>query len=128
MEEGTVSEIHQEMFEEFMKGSEKLVIVEFYTQTCPNCQAMVPVYKEVARGMAGKAVFARVDSNRNMQLALRFGVMGVPAFKFFCHGKEIGGIVGVTNATALTNTVKDFIRHGSDCKSTSLIYEIDGYA
>ncbi|MBU4071363.1 MAG: thioredoxin family protein [Candidatus Thermoplasmatota archaeon] len=126
---GNVKDVDQDNFEKVMNGSKgKLVVVEFYTQTCPNCKVMIPIYEQVAGEMSGKAIFTRVDSNRNMQLALRFGIMGVPAFKFFCHGKEVGGIVGTTNVTALANTVKDLIRHGAGCKSTALIYEIDGYA
>lgn len=127
MEESKVVDLGQEKFDDFLNKSDKLTVVEFFTATCPVCQSMVPVYSRVATELSGNAIFIRVDANRNAQLAQRFGVMGVPAIKFFCGGKEVGGIVGMTNATALANTVKDFIRHGAGCKSTALVYEMDGY-
>ena len=127
MAEKPIIDLGQDNFDEFLGKPGKLVVVEFFTTTCPVCASMVPVYNQVAEELQGKAYFARVDANHNSQLAMKFGVMGVPAFKFFCGGKEVGGIVGATNATAMANTVKDFLRHGVGCKSTALVYEMDGY-
>lgn len=127
MAESNVIDMDSMKFSEVLGSTKKLVAVEFYTPTCPICQAMVPVYSQVASELSGKALFTKVDASRNSELSSRFGIMGVPAFKFFCDGKELGGIVGMTNATALGNTVKDFIRHGATCKSTSLVLEMDGY-
>jgi len=127
MDEPQIIELSEHNFDEFLRKPGKLVVVEFVTSTCPVCQAMIPIYDQVANELSGKASFARIDADRNSQIAMKFGVMGVPAFKFFCGGKEVGGIVGATNATALANTVKDFLRHGVGCKSTPLVYEMDGY-
>lgn len=125
-----VKDIEQGEFDRAIVDSKgRLVVVEFYTSTCPNCAAMVPVYEEVAGAMENDAVFYKVNANENQGLAMRFGIMGVPAFKFFCKGQEVAGIVGSTNVTALTNTVKDMVKHGSQCVSKSSImrYEMDGY-
>jgi len=125
-----VRDIGQSEFDpEIEKSQNKLVVVEFYTTTCPNCAAMVPVFEEVASLMAKDAVFFTVNANENQELAMRFGVMGVPAFKFFCNGKEVAGTVGATNVTALSNTVKDLVKYGTQCISNSTIlkYEMDGY-
>lgn len=125
-----VRDIGQSEFDSVIEKSQnKLVVVEFYTETCPNCAAMVPVYEEVAKNMSRDADFFTVNASANQELALRFGVMGVPAFKFFCNGKEVAGTVGETNVTALTNTVKDLVKYGTQCisKSTILKYEMDGY-
>jgi thioredoxin-like negative regulator of GroEL len=124
---GKISEIGAEEFNNLLKSEGRLLVVEFYTSTCPVCGAMAPIYQAVADELAGKAEFTKMNAQTNSSIASRFGIMGVPAFKFFCNGKEIGGIVGQTNATALGNTVKDFIRHGPGCKSTALFHEMDGY-
>jgi len=123
----SISDVGPAEFDALMKNRDKLLVVEFYTTTCPVCRAMAPVYQAVADDLAGKADFVKIDAHLNTSLSARFGVMGVPAFKFFCNGKEIGSIVGQTNATALGNTVKDFIRHGPGCRSTAIFHEMDGY-
>ena len=127
---GEVKELDQENFDAALETARgKLVVVEFYTRTCPICAGLVPVYEEVAGQLRQDARFYRVDATANQALSMRYGIMGVPAFKFFCKGREIAGTVGETNVTALANTVKDLIRRGSECVSNSTIlrYEMDGY-
>jgi thiol-disulfide isomerase/thioredoxin len=117
-------------FDNLLKDSEKLVVVEFYTTTCPNCAAIAPVYKEMASGeLAKDADFTMVNVESAQELSMRYGIMGVPTFKFFCKSKVIGEIVGAVNATILRNTIKDLIKHRDECvfKSTRISYEMDGY-
>ena len=127
--DGEVKELDKSMFDEILKSTEKLIVVEFYTTTCPNCQAIAPVYADLAKELSQDALFTQVNAQHNTELASRYGIMGVPTFKFFCKTKPIGEIVGEVNATMLRNTIKDFIRHRDECvsKSSSLVYEIDGY-
>ena len=123
-----IEELSMGTFDEALK-TEKLTVVEFYTTTCPNCAAVAPIYEAISNELKENAVFAKVNARENMDLALRYGIMGTPTFKFFCRGIPIGEIVGEVNATLLRNTIKDLIRHRNECasKSTRLVYEIDGY-
>jgi thioredoxin 1 len=112
-----------------LESGDRLVVVEFYTDTCVNCAALKPVYEALSAEMGDEAVFTRLNAASHAEVARRFGIMGVPTIKFFCRGRPIGGIVGEVNATVLRNTIKDFIRHRVECvsKSTSLWTEMDGY-
>ena len=127
--EDNVRELDDRSFDETLKNTDKLVIVEFYNTTCPNCQAIAPVYAELSKELEKEAVFTRVNVERNISIATRYGIMGVPTFKFLCKTRPIGEIVGSVNATMLRNTIKDFVRHRLECfsKSTSIVFEIDGY-
>lgn len=127
--EDKVKELDDKSFDETLKDTDKLVIVEFYNTTCPNCQAIAPVYSELSNELQKEAVFTRVNVEQNIAIAARYGVMGVPTFKFLCKNKPIGEIVGSVHATMLRNTIKDYIRHRLECvsKSTPIVYEIDGY-
>jgi thioredoxin-like negative regulator of GroEL len=117
-------------FDETINETDKLVIVQFYTTTCPNCKAVAPVYSKLSSEHDLDAVFAQLNVENNAAIASRYGVMGVPTFKFFCKGNPIGELVGAINATLLRNTIKDLIRHRNECysKSTKIAYEIDGYS
>lgn len=127
--EDRIRELDHNSFDKTLKGTDKLVIVEFYNNTCPNCAAIAPVYSELSKELEKDAVFAKVNAEQNMAIAMRYGIMGVPTFKFLCKNKPIGEIVGSVNATMLRNTIKDYIRHKLECvsKSTPLLYELDGY-
>lgn len=124
-----IKELDDKSFDETLKNTDKLVIVEFYNTTCPNCQAIAPVYVELSQELEREAVFTKVNVERNTAISARYGVMGVPTFKFFCKNRPIGEIVGSVHATMLRNTIKDYIRHKLECvsKSTSIVFEMDGY-
>lgn len=125
-----VREIAETEFSEILDKEEKLIIVQFYTRTCPNCAAIAPVYSELSSELYKNAEFIKVNAETNQTMAMRYGILGVPTFKFFCSGKTIGELVGSINSTLLRNTIKDLIRHKNECvaKSTPLVFEIDGYS
>jgi thiol-disulfide isomerase/thioredoxin len=125
-----IEDLDATSFDKATGSDEKLVIVEFFNNSCPSCQAIAPVYSALSKELGEHAVFTRVNAQQNMEIAMRFGIMATPTFKFFCKGRPIGELVGSVNETLLRNTIKDLIRHRSECisKSTKLVYEIDGYA
>lgn len=125
----TIKEMDQESFSSLIKKTDKLVIVEFYTTTCPNCRAIEPVYQQLSKELQNKAAFAKVNAQSHTVLASSYGVRGVPTFKFFCKGRPVAEIVGAVNETILRNTIKDLIRHKLECvsKSTPLGFELTGY-
>ena len=124
-----IKELDEKSFDEILKDTDKLVVVEFYTTTCPNCLAIAPVYEDLSKELGQDAIFTQVNAQLNMPIASRYGVMATPTFKFFCKGGPIGELVGAIHATVLRNTIKDLIRHRIECvtKSTRISYEMDGY-
>ena len=124
-----IKELTEEEFNKLLSNTDKFVAVMFYTNTCPNCRAITPVYEELYQELHQDAIFTRVNAQQNANLALQFGIMGVPTFKFFCSKNPIGELVGAINRTILSNTIKDLIRHKTECvaKSTRLNWEMDGY-
>ncbi len=126
---GEIEETTDATFDILLNSTDDLVIVEFYTDTCPNCKAMAPIYAGLAEELSGKAVFTRMNAGQNSGTASAQGVRGVPTFRFFCMARPIGELVGAVNATLLRNTIKDLVRHRTECvgKSTPISYGMDGY-
>jgi len=124
-----IKELNDQSFDKLIKDTEKFVAVMFYTNSCPNCRAITPVYSELSEELERDAIFTKVNAQDNAGLAVRFGIMGVPTFKFFCKNQPVGELVGAINRTLLRNTIKDLIRHRNECisKSTRISWEIDGY-
>lgn len=122
-------ELDVKEFDKLVKNKDKMLLVMFYTNVCPNCKAIMPTYKELSGEMEKYAVFGLINAQEQQALAIRYGVMAVPTFKFFCADQPIGEIVGSVNATILRNTIKDLTKHKNQCisKSTPISYEMDGY-
>jgi thioredoxin-like negative regulator of GroEL len=126
---GGIIELDGSGFKEALKKSKKLVIVEFYSDSCSACRAIAPTYRQLSEELEKFAMFTQVNVTPNVRLSQELGIMGTPTFKFFCSGRPIGEIVGAINATILRNTIKDMVRHKNECitKSTPINYEMDGY-
>lgn len=90
---------------------------------------MEPIFRSLAEEMGKKAQFCRVNAQLHQELAMMYGVQSVPTFKFFCHRKPIGEIVGAVNRTILKNTIVDFAQWRKKCEmgSTPMSYDMTGY-
>jgi thioredoxin 1 len=130
MSETRLEELDGESFERVTSRCESLVVVMFYTNSCPNCKAIAPIYRKIAGELKDIARLTIVNAELHQEIAMRYGVMSVPTFKFFCHGNAIGEIVGGVNKTILRNTIRDFASYRFNCvsKSSKVVYEMTGYA
>ena len=125
-----IVELNDSSWEKSVEKGEKPVMVMFYSASCPHCMAMEPHFETYAKEFKDKVVFARVNAPNNLTIASRYGVMGTPTFKFFCHGKPVQELAGAVYPSLLKKTVEDSLKHGSECvKNTTWIdYGTDGYA
>jgi len=105
--------------------SEKLVLIEFWSPQCPHCRMIEPVYNELAKEYADKLKFAEfnvIESQSNQELAVKYGVMGTPTFKFFCGGRPVQDVVGALPKEYLKQAIDFAIKKHRECaeKSTPL--------
>ncbi|CAN6971491.1 unnamed protein product [Brassica rapa subsp. trilocularis] len=83
-----------------LKGSNKLLVIDFTAAWCGPCKAMEPRVKEIVSRYP-EAVFARVDVDRFMlfgmymqDVAGTYRANTLPAFVFVKRGEEIDRVVG----------------------------------
>jgi thioredoxin 1 len=124
-----IKELDDKNFAEAVNDPERLVIVEFYSTTCPNCTAIAPVYAKLSEDKELDASFTKLNTQKAPAIAQRYGIMGTPTFKFFCKGEPVGEIVGAVNAVIIKNQIKEYMRHRRECRSktTKMVFEMDGY-
>lgn len=70
------------------------ILVEFFTKSCPHCQQMHPVIKNLAKRRAGELMAIKVNLEKHAELGASFGVMGVPTFIVLHKGQERGRTSG----------------------------------
>lgn len=64
------------------------VLVDFYADWCGPCKMMAPYVDEMAREQAGRALIAKLDTDRNPRTAGSFNIRGIPTTIVFRGGKE----------------------------------------
>ncbi len=70
------------------------VAVDFYQATCPPCHVLEPRLERVAQQYRGRLPVYRVDIDRDLQVAARFGVMSIPTVLVVQAGKEVERLDG----------------------------------
>lgn len=74
-------------------NAQRLVVLYFYQQQCPNCVKAAPTVE--ARAAQGALVF-KVDNGVNRTAADRFEIPGGPSFIFVRNGLVVARQVGFT--------------------------------
>lgn len=89
--------------------SEPRVLAEFYTRSCPKCDAQEPVLGVVASEFDG--VVTMVDPGEDLSTLSSYGVRSTPGFARFVDGEQTGtladGVVGAERLIAFARGETD---------------------
>jgi len=87
-------------FEADVLNSKDPVVVDFYADWCGPCHMMAPVVEQLAGEYAGKVTVGKLDVDASQEIAIRYGVMGIPTLGLFREGKLVDRIVGYPGGKA----------------------------
>lgn len=93
--------ITSENFEKEVLNSEVPVLVDFFATWCGPCKMMSPVIEELAKEMEGKAKVYKVDTDKEQELAIKYGIMSIPTFIVFKNGEVSNIVVGMRDKEEL---------------------------
>ena len=87
-------------FEADVLQSSQPVVVDFYAEWCGPCRMMSPLVEQLAGEYAGQVVIGKLDVDVNQEIAIRYGVMGIPTLGLFRDGKMVDRLVGYPGGAA----------------------------
>ena len=87
-------------FEADVLNSKEPVVVDFYADWCGPCHMMTPAVEQLAEEYAGKVSIGKLDVDVNQEIAIRYGVMGIPTLGLFKDGQLVDRMVGYPGGKA----------------------------
>lgn len=82
--------INSQEFEAIVLKSENPVIVDFYSDECPPCEVLAPIYEKMAEKYGEHIKFVKIFRQENKEFARSINVTGSPTVLFYKNGEEVG--------------------------------------
>ncbi len=71
-----------------IRGSDVPVVVDFYADWCQPCRMMAPMLDQLASDLHGELLVAKLDTDSNPTMAVKYGIRGIPTLIVFKDGQE----------------------------------------
>jgi thioredoxin 2 len=81
------------------------VMIDFYADWCGPCKMMAPVFADFARRQKGRVLVAKVNTDENPGVSMRFGIRSIPTLTVMHGGREVARQVGAVPMAALEQMV-----------------------
>ncbi len=84
--------------------SEIPVVVGFYSDRCDPCRIMEPLMEALAKKLAGRVKFVKVNVDEAPSIAAGYGIRDVPALLFVKDGQPVDEVVGLDSRLRRNST------------------------
>jgi len=89
--------------------AEGVTMVDFWAPWCGPCRMIAPVIEELAEDFEGKATIAKVNTDENTALAVKYGIRSIPAILFFKDGELMDQMVGADSKDAFAKKINELL-------------------
>ncbi|MBO4763540.1 MAG: thioredoxin [Candidatus Methanomethylophilaceae archaeon] len=89
-----VTELNESNFDSFVNDN-SLAIIDCWAPWCGPCRRMGPIIEELAEDLKGKAGVAKLNTDENQAIAVRFNINAIPTILVFRNNVLVNTLVGL---------------------------------
>ncbi len=89
-----VTELNESNFDSFVE-SNHIAIIDCWAPWCGPCRRMSPIVDEAATELEGKVAFAKLNTDENQGIAVRFQINAIPTLLVFKDKVLVEALVGL---------------------------------
>lgn len=107
---GVPIELNKQNFSAHVIKSELPVVVDFWADWCGPCKMMAPVFSQAAVQLEPKVRMAKLDTEKEAELASKYAIRSIPTLIMFKQGKEIDRVSGALQSNQLIQWVQQALK------------------
>jgi len=103
-----VTELSNGDFDKFSQTN-PVVLVDVWAPWCGPCRMVSPVVERLAQKYSGKVAVGKLNSDDNMEIAQKLGIMSIPTLLIYKEGKLVDRIVGAYPQEIIEDHLSKFL-------------------
>jgi len=89
---------------------DKPCLIDFYADWCAPCRMVAPILEELAKEYDGKLNIYKVDTDKEQELAMVFGIQSIPSLLFVPKDGQPQMAMGALPKETFKKAIKDVLK------------------
>lgn len=95
-------------------SKEKLIMIDFWADWCEPCKDLIPILEKLAREYPDDLILAKVDCDRQQEVAGQFGIRSLPTVMLVKDGQPVDGFAGVQPEAQIREMLAKYLPQPED--------------
>jgi thioredoxin 1 len=87
-----------------------VTLIDFNAPWCVPCRAQEPVILALDKRYGNKATIAKLNIDKNQEMAMSLGIQSIPTMILYKEGCEIGRFIGLQSAETLSRAIREALK------------------